>query len=331
MKNKIKRQTSLKCLPAARVLLLITVILSFIGGVRAQENKEIEPDVPLLDSFENYKKPTADGYKESAGNLESLDDASSFAEREPEKAFFAPLKNEIRWRAPKKDDFQTNAENVLGGKNFSQLEKKEKFHWKPALLQSSLFLGFQHGYRLATQTGTRSELHGKFFREYVQSAKNLRGWNDGNRFFINYIGHPLQGGVTGQIFVNNSDRAKRQEFGKSKAYWESRFKAMVWSAAWSTQFELGPISEASLGNVGLHRRGKYSTMAYVDLVVTPVLGTTVLVAEDAIDRYVFKNWLERKAGGRATRKIKILRSLLTPTASIANVLRFKKPWKRNDR
>jgi hypothetical protein len=203
--------------------------------------------------------------------------------------------------------------------------------WRAAsrFRQSGVFLGIQHGYRVLAQKGTREQLKGPFFRDWAQSVKNLRGWRDGNRFFINYIGHPLQGGLTGRIFVNNSDRAKKQEFGKSKKYWESRFQAMAWSAAWSAQFELGLASEANIGNVGLQPRGRYSSMAYVDLVVTPVIGTGVLIGEDAIDKYVLKNWLERK--GKNKRVIKILRVALTPTTSIGNLLRGKVPWRRDSR
>jgi len=205
---------------------------------------------------------------------------------------------------------------------------KEKFHWKPALTQSLVFLGFQHSFRMM-QVKTRRELGGPFFRDWQRSVQNLRGWRDGDNVLTNYIGHPMQGSLTGRIFVNNSDRAKKQEFGKSKVYWESRAKALAWSALWSTQFELGPISEANLGNVGIHNRSWGSDMAYVDLVVTPVVGTAFLIGEDAIDKYLLKNWLEKKNSSRT--KIKILRSFVTPTTSIANLLRGKVPWKRDER
>jgi hypothetical protein len=52
---------------------------------------------------------------------------------------------------------------------------------------------------------------------------------------------------------------------------------MAWAAAYSTQFEIGPISEASIERVGRHP----PTMAVGDLVVTPVGRFTVMVLEDS--------------------------------------------------
>lgn len=209
-------------------------------------------------------------------------------------------------------------------------QTKERFHWRAALIESGIFLGIQHGFRMM-QPKTTSELGGPFFRDWAKSVKNLHGWNDGDSPFTNNFAHSLQGGATGRIFINNSDRAKKLEFGKSKKYWESRMKALAWSAVWSTQFEFGPISEASLGNVGLREKNGHSTMAWTDLIMTPVVGTGVVIGEDAIDKYILKNWLERKSANRATNKIKFLRSILTPTTSFSNLLRGKAPWKRNDR
>jgi len=205
-----------------------------------------------------------------------------------------------------------------------------KFHWKPALIQSLGFLGFQHGFRVVAQKTTRDRLRGPFFHDWLRTVKNLRGWDDGNSFFVNYVAHTLQGGITGRIFVNNSDLASTQTFGKSKQYWKSRFKALAWSTAWSAQFELGPVSEANIGNVGLNPKPSgHSGMAYVDLVVTPVIGTSLLVVEDAIDRYILRDRIEKH--GHRKRTIKILRSVLTPTTTIGNALRLNVPWKRNNR
>ncbi|MCZ2391910.1 MAG: hypothetical protein LC113_12640 [Acidobacteria bacterium] len=204
-----------------------------------------------------------------------------------------------------------------------------RFHWGSAFRESGLFLAIQHGFRLF-QKRTTNELGGPFFRDWGRSVKGLRGWSDGDSFLINYVAHPLQGGVTGRIFINNSDRAKRLEFGTSKEYWKSRMKAMAWSAAWSTQFELGPVSEASIGNVGLKKVDGKTRMGFVDLVMTPTAGTGVVIAEDAVDKYVLKNWIERKFGSESI-LTKIFRSVLTPTTTFSNLLRGKVPWKRNDR
>lgn len=250
--------------------------------------------------------------------------------KNPEKPFWeTPVRD---FRPTRETESQPDAE-VLDERDAedddAQTESKEKFHWKPALIQSGIFLGIQHGARL-TQIKTRRQLPGPFFGDWFKSVKGLRGWRDGDTHFINYVAHPLQGGLTGRIYVNNSDVAKQEEFGNSKRYWQTRLKAMAWSAFWSTQFELGPISEASIGNVGLYPREDYSQMSYKDLVVTPTLGTAVVVGEDAIDKYILKNWIERDSR-KVTYFIKFMRSILTPTTSFANILRGKPPWKRDDR
>lgn len=198
--------------------------------------------------------------------------------------------------------------------------KAEGFQWRPAIGQSLMFLAVQHGYAM-TQPKTREAMKGKFWKDYVQSVKNLHGWDDGGRFFTNYVAHPLQGSFSGFIYVQNDPKARRQQFGSSGDYWRGRLKAMAWSAAWSTQFELGPISQASIGNVGL--KGKQT---WGDIVVTPTVGTAMLVGEDAIDRFVMRR-LERASNNLY---IKIfVRMLLNPTRNFANLLRFKPPWYRD--
>jgi len=133
----------------------------------------------------------------------------------------------------------------------------------------------------------------------------------------------MMGAVTGYIQIQNDPAGRQVEFGKSKAYWRSRGWALAAAAIYSTQFELGPLSEASIGNVGL----KAGTMATIDLVITPVFGLGMIVAEDAVDRYVLakgeRHW------GRA--KTMFLRTLLNPNRSLANVIRIQPPWKRDAR
>ncbi|HEV7902332.1 MAG TPA: hypothetical protein VGO96_00720 [Pyrinomonadaceae bacterium] len=196
----------------------------------------------------------------------------------------------------------------------------EHFRWGAAFEQSLLFLSVQHGYAL-TQPKTRRELGGNFFKDYARSVRSLHGWGDGGRFFTNYVAHPMQGSLLGFVQIQNDPAGSRLKFGRSGAYWRSRMKALGWSAAWSTQFEIGPISQASIGNVGLH--GKQT---YVDLVMTPTAGLGLLVVEDALDRYVIER-IERRTNNRYVRILS--RMALNPTRSSANLLRFKKPWHRD--
>lgn len=198
--------------------------------------------------------------------------------------------------------------------------KTESFHWRSAIGQSLMFLAIQHGYAF-TQPKTREALKGKFWKDYVHSVKSLNRWDDGGRFFTNYIAHPMQGAFTGFIQIQNDPKGLKQQFGASGDYWRSRLKAMAWSAAWSTQFEIGPISQASIGNVGL--KGKQT---WGDIVVTPTVGTAMLISEDAIDRFVMK----RIESATENFYVRIFsRMLLSPTRTIANLFRFKTPWYRD--
>ena len=198
--------------------------------------------------------------------------------------------------------------------------KTEGFHWRAAIGQSLMFLAIQHGYAF-TQPKTREALKGNFLKDYANSVKSLHGWDDGGRFFTNYIAHPMQGSMTGFIYVQNDPQAIKQQFGASGDYWKSRMKAMLWSAAWSTQFEIGPLSQASIGNVGL--KGKQT---WEDIVTTPTLGTAMLIGEDAIDRFIMQR-IERQTDNFYVKVFS--RMLLSPTRVFANLLRFKEPWHRD--
>lgn len=205
----------------------------------------------------------------------------------------------------------------------AEVERTERarthFRWGDAFKQSLLFLSVQHGYAL-TQPKTRRDLHGPFFKDYFRSVRSLHGWADGGRFFTNYVAHPLEGSLLGFIQVQNDPAGARLRFNDA-GYWRSRMKALAWSAAWSTQFEIGPVSQASIGNVGLH--GKQT---YVDIVMTPTAGLGLLVAEDFLDRYVVAR-LERRSQGKYVRIFS--RMAFNPTRTGANLLRFKKPWYRD--
>jgi hypothetical protein len=199
--------------------------------------------------------------------------------------------------------------------------RDQGFNWSTAIDQSMLFLGVQHGYAM-TQPKTRRDLRGAFFKDYIRSVKSLHGWADGGRFFTNYVAHPMQGSLFGFIQIQNDPKGMNLSLDNSKAYWRSRLKALAWSAAWSTQFEIGPVSQASIGNVGLH--GKQT---YVDLVVTPIGGFGWMVLEDFVDKNII-HMIERRSSGNFYFKI-VSRTFLNPSRSAANLLRFKPPWHRD--
>ena len=202
------------------------------------------------------------------------------------------------------------------------------FRWGKATGQSMFFLGIMHGLRLAFDPGSRAGLRGPFFKDYFDTVKRLHGWRDGNPFVVNYIGHSMEGAISGFIQIQNDPKGN-QEFNMGKTYWQSRLKAMGWAAIFSTHFELGLISEASIGNVGLTpRRQAKHPMAWVDLVVTPTVGTAWLVGEDMLDRYLVRR-VENNSSSRLVRGL--ARSLLNPSRSVANILRLKFPWHRDTR
>ena len=199
-----------------------------------------------------------------------------------------------------------------------------KFHWTPAIEQSLIFLGLQHSWRF-TQSKTRRNLGGDFFDSWGDSIRNVgRGWGDGDDLITNYFGHPMEGAIAGYIQIQNDPNGAKQQIGMSGDYWRSRLKALAWSAVYSAQFEIGPLSEATIGHVGRDRR----TQGSVDLVTTPTAGLGFILGEDLIDRHLIQPW-ERTHRNPILGAL--MRSLLNPDRSMANLTRLKAPWHRDDR
>jgi hypothetical protein len=63
--------------------------------------------------------------------------------------------------------------------------------------------------------------------------------------------------------------------------------------------------------------------------MTPVGGFALTVAEDAVDRQWIRPMEENP--NRSANRIRIVRSLMNPNRSIANLLRGKAPWFRDSR
>jgi hypothetical protein len=221
----------------------------------------------------------------------------------------------------------------------------EKIHWGPILKQSLGFLVFEHTFRIANDRYARHLLwHKPFWEDYIDSLQHfdMGRWGDGDDFLVNYIGHPLQGSVTGNIFIQNDPHGRSERFGKSGAYWKSRFRAMLYAAAYSTYFEAGPVlSEAALGNEGgyvyvpkcglapcsipgRHLKPPTNNTGWVDFVITPTVGTGWIVMEDAIAAKI----VDPLAGNSQSLTWKIVRGSLAPSRTMANFLQGKLPWYR---
>jgi hypothetical protein len=136
----------------------------------------------------------------------------------------------------------------------------------------------------------------------------------------------MAGSVYGYIYRQNDPSGMRMEFGKSKGYVAHLAKASGIAALSSLQWEIGPLSETSLENVG-KPPDRYK-MAWTDIVITPTLGVAWMAGEDALDRYVIER-LERKIDNPAGRVL--IRILLNPTRSMASLVAGQKPWKRHGR
>jgi hypothetical protein len=192
-----------------------------------------------------------------------------------------------------------------------------------AFRDSLKLLMIEHGFRLALQDKTRRELGGNFWVDYQRSVRIPRQWDDTDAWWVNYIGHPIHGAAAGYIWVDHERRAPA-DFSMSSRYWASRARATAWSAAYSVQFEIGPLSEASIGNVGM----RSETTGWVDHVVTPVGAFGWMVAEDALDRY-FVKWFEARVENRAARTV--VRLLLNPGRALSNTSSGRLPWHREGR
>jgi hypothetical protein len=197
------------------------------------------------------------------------------------------------------------------------------FQWGPALVESFFATAIAHTVRVTTEDDTQSKLGGPFWPDYVRSIENIHGWDDGDAFYTTWILHPMEGSLAGFIEQQNDPAYRDVEFSASQRYWISRMRALAFSTLYSIQWTMGPISEASIGNVQ-----HYDPPGVNDLVVTPIVGIAWMIGEDAVDRYVIK-WIENHTHNSIINLL--ARSTLNPTRSYANLLRLKVPWYRDSR
>jgi len=192
--------------------------------------------------------------------------------------------------------------------------------WRSLFSQSFRLLFIEHAFRYATEPGTRHPGQ-PFFQGYVSSVGALHGWADGDPFYVNYVGHPMQGAVSGYLWTFNDTRYRFVEFGRNPDYWKSRIRAGAFAWAYSEQMEIGPFSEAAIGNV----QASFPQQGLVDHVVTPAIGLGWMIAEDALDRYLVR-FVERRTQNRLIRVL--VRGGANPSRSLANAVSGRWPWAR---
>jgi hypothetical protein len=223
----------------------------------------------------------------------------------------------------------------------------EGFHWHRALSESFTFLVIEQAYVVHTDFNWVVIENGvpfnHFWRDYKQSLSAWvhSGWNDGDPNWFGYVGHPIQGALTGFIQIQNDPQGEKLEFSRTKAYWWSRFKAGLWNAAYSTQWNLGPLSEVTVEKYGTKTRapwnynGSYpcsrhclTGVGQIDIVMTPLGGTGWLIGEDFLDKKIV-----RRVEGATQNHLLIdtVRCALNPIRGAANILHGKQPWYRASR
>ena len=199
-----------------------------------------------------------------------------------------------------------------------------KVQWRRLFEGSTRYLAVMHSFRLATEAGTRDGLRSNLAGGYFHALGAMHGWSDGDGYFENYLGHPIEGTVSAYIWIKNDPRYRHVEFGKDPNYWKSRLRAYGFSWAFSAQFEIGPVSEASIGQIQRY----CCQYGFVDHIITPNGGMVWTVVEDIVDKYVVRRIEDRthNVGVRIATRL-----ALNPLESFANFMTWQYPWNRENR
>jgi hypothetical protein len=215
-------------------------------------------------------------------------------------------------------------------------------HWGSLLREWWLNLVMEHSVRIAKEPKTRDQLSGPFFQGWLNTVSMYRfdRWDDDDKFVTSYLGHPTQGAIVAAIFWQNNDhvRFSDQNF-HSAAYRKALLQAFAFVTIDAVQWKLGPLSEASIGHVGLplqwwDRDCKALNIrceprtGMNDLVLNEVGGTAMTIGFQWLDKHVQKP-IEMRVQNRAL--IDTTRILTNPPQSVANIVRFRAPWFRDNR
>jgi hypothetical protein len=215
-------------------------------------------------------------------------------------------------------------------------------HWKSLMEQWWLNLMMEQTVRIAKEPKTRDALSGPFFHDWFSTVSmyHFGRWDDDDKFVTSNLGHPAQGAIVAAIFWQNDDhvRFSEQDF-HSAAYRKALLQTFLFVTFDAVQWKLGPLSESSIGNVGLpahwwDRDCKQLNVSCEprtgmnDLVLNEVGGTAMTIGFQWLDKHVQKR-IESRTQSRAL--IDTTRMLTNPPQSVANLVRFKAPWYRDNR
>jgi hypothetical protein len=215
-------------------------------------------------------------------------------------------------------------------------------HWGPLLREWWLNLAMEHTVRILKEPKTRDQLSGPFLHGWINTVSMYRfdRWDDDDKFVTSYLGHPTQGAIVAAIFWQNNDhvRFSDQDF-HSAAYRKALLQAFAFVTVDAVQWKLGPLSEASIGHVGLpaqwwDRDCKALNIpceprtGLNDLVLNEVGGTAMTIGFQWLDKHLQKR-IEKRVQNRAL--IDTTRMLTNPPQSVANIVRFRAPWFRDNR
>lgn len=224
--------------------------------------------------------------------------------------------------------------------------EQRRFHWRRALLESFMFLSIEQAYVVHTDYHWVTVRTGIPFNQYWSDYKHSlntwihSGWNDGDPLMYGYVGHPIQGALTSYIQIQNDPRGDALEFSNTKEYWHSRFRATIWNAVYSTQWNIGPLSEITVEKYGSALRspwnagnGKwpcnthhcYTGVGQIDLVMTPIGGLAWTIGEDFLDKNIARR-LEESTRNRFL--IDVTRCAVNPIRGGASMLHGRRPWWR---
>ena len=217
--------------------------------------------------------------------------------------------------------------------------EKSGTQWSPFIREEFLFVVFQHGFRLATEGKTRRELDGPFLADWAKIISNTQWnrWSDGDKWFTSDVAHPGQGAVAGWIYRQNDTKARYidQDF-HNPAYRNLLLKSFAVATVEAVLWKIGPLSEATIGHVGLYpsvnkwgvpvRDGNRTGLN--DYVLNEVGGISLMIAEDWLDKHVTIR-MENRIHSPAW--VDTIRILTSPTRSFASLMSLRKPWTRENR